>query len=413
MSFVVSPYRFALSGPTTNVTIAVQDFSTGTTTGVQTFTSTAMTGVTPQAALVFGGWHQAALDPGPSNHALFTIGSIANGQNCIMAALFDASTIGSGNTIDRKGNWNTHAVKVYTNATILNSASGSLASGGISLNFDTNTTSTRKAFVAFAGSDVTAANGSIALGTGTSAIGVNVGFQPDVVILFGDLRAVNNNTVTDVGYTFGIATGDGTQRCVVGSEASAITTATPYQAILTNRAAASMTTGGAFSYGLTVGGFSSTGFTVTPSASAGSQAVFYLALKFTGRSVKIKDINTPTSTGAQAITGVGFTPQFALAVLTNLEATDPTFPLATDDLMGGLSFCAIGDEQWSVTGRTDSGNPTPDTQGNMQANALYGSSATAIGTIVASLTSFDADGMTLNYSAAAATAKKGFALFVQ
>jgi hypothetical protein len=211
-----------------------------------------------------------------------------------------------------------------------------------------------------------------------------------------------------------VALSDGTQRCVFGSEASAADPSAVYQAIRTIYAGGQVDpTSGNFSYGLTIDSFNSDGFSITASASAGSDDVAWLALKFGGRQVTLLDYTSPTTTGNHAITGVGFEPQFALLFLTNLEAVDPSFPITASDLMAGLSICAIGDEQWANAVRVNNGEATTDTASQSLNVAVLGPSATACDAIKATLTSFDSDGLTLNYSAVQGTAKKGFMLCIQ
>lgn len=411
MSFLINPYGFQ-AGASGDVTIVVQDFETGTATGAQSFTSSAISGVTPTGVLIIGGNHNVANDPNESASACIMVGSIVGTDDYTSCAF---SSDAAGTIASRSGTYSNKGIEqVSGGGSVRKRATGQTISGGIELNFSTNLDSSqRHAFIAFTGSDVQAYTNVINLGTGTSAIDVNtVGFQPDVVIFYGSQNPLDTVSGGFM-YTFGFATSDGTQRCCVMSEENAITDSEPYQSILTDAAIASLAvTNGALSYKVTAGSFDSSGFSVTPSASAGSDRVAYLALKFNGRSVKIVDFTTPTSTGSQAITGVGFTPQFALAVLTNLEAVD-SFPGATSDLQSGFSLCAIGDEQWSTALRIDSGLATSDTATNMQNNAIRGASDTSTGAIVASLTSFDSDGMTLNYSAVQGTGKKGFILFIE
>jgi hypothetical protein len=138
-----------------------------------------------------------------------------------------------------------------------------------------------------------------------------------------------------------------------------------------------------------------------------------MALSFGGRQFKLIDYTTPTSTGSQAITGAGFTPQYALLILTNLESTDPTFSISTSTLMGGLSICVIGDEQWSTAISIQSGADPSNTATFTGNYAAISPSSTSAQAGLATLTSFDSDGMTLNWSAVQGTGKKGFILFIE
>jgi hypothetical protein len=217
--------------------------------------------------------------------------------------------------------------------------------------------------------------------------------------------------------TFGIATnhsGTIVQKCVGLVEPGAAANARPLEAILTNRIGMQINdaTGGN-DYDLTISNFSSGGFDITPSATTGTDVGSWLAVNMGSRGYKLVDFTTPTSTGAHAITGVGFRPSAAIIVMTNLEATDPSFPVATSDLHSALSISLVGDEQWSASTRNDSGADPTDTASLMKNTALISGSATNCAAIEATLASFDSDGMTLNYSAVQGTGKKGFILFLQ
>lgn len=290
-------------------------------------------------------------------------------------------------------------------------ATASAIADGIAVTFTGNQSAYRLGYLAFAGSDTQAKSGVIALGTGTSAITVSgVGFQPDVIILMShndDIAAGETNLLQG---TFGFATSDGTQRSVGWVEVNSETTGKPWQALLTDCGAqAKLNTNS--SQKMVIGGFGSDGFTVTPSTSQGSDDLIYLALKFTGRAVKIIDFTTPTSTGTQSITGVGFTPQAAIVVLTNLEAVDSQSATSTDQ-QGGLSISLLGDEVLSTSWRIDSGASVTSTGSQSIVGSVIGPSAIDEDAAIATA-AFTSGGMTLNYSAVQATGKKGFILFIE
>jgi hypothetical protein len=410
MSMMISPYAFAPAVVT--YSIAVQDFVTPTATGTQNYTSSSISGITPKAVFYVASLHQPANDPSETANASWSVGAYDGTTDLAVANYSQDAQVATNNShiaIATKSMYvrDTAAVKIGTSG---------LISGGASINYTTaGGIATRAHMAAFTGSGTTAKTGTISLGTGTSAITVTTGFQPDAVILFGAGDAFAGSTGTTYAcLSMGFATSDGTQRCVIWTENNGSADGKPLEAILTARCGGQINAStGALNYHLTASNFTSTGFDITPNASAGSDLIGYLALKFTGQSCKILDITTPTSTGSQAITGAGFKPQFAMAVMTNLEAVDPTFSLTTSDLMDSLAICTIGDEQWSTSWRIDSGAATTDTRQNCQNYALMGGNATATDAILASLTSFDSDGLTLNYSAVQGTAKKGFMLCIQ
>jgi hypothetical protein len=409
MHQVINAYAFAAS-VAVNYSVAVKGFNTGTSTGNQDITSTAITGVTPEAAIILGSFAAVASGGSETDEHSLGIGFLADQD----VALWTSSDHARTETLPRRmGHTDRffHIRNVGNSATV-HQATGSFVSGGVRLNYTTNTTNNRATLCAFTG--VSAKVGVVALGTGTSAITVSgIGFQPDVVILAGTCGAIAGTSTTFMGQSFGIALADGTQRCVLWIEADGVTAGgSPFQAIR-NDCAGGQVTGGTLNYKLVVGGFGPDGFTITPSASSGSDDIAYLALKFdNGNALALKDFTTPTATGSASITGVGFTPQLALAVLTNLEAVN-THAGATSDLQGALSINCIGSEQWATSWAINSGSDPTDTASNCQNVALLGGDGPSTNAIVASLSGFNTDGLDLSYSAVQGTGKIGFMLLVE
>lgn len=412
MTVLTNPYRYA-TGATTDVLIAVQDFTDPTATGNQDYTTSALDGKTPVAALVMSTWHRSASDPSETIHARLAVGAMdGTTQTAAWLSSRDGGASTSTNIYQRSDQVHAQVDQGGTNTT--QRATGSFIADGLRLNYTNiaaNVGAVRGAYVAFAGSDVTADHGNINLGTGTSAVSVACGFQPDAVIFYGVGSSTQDTLPGSMTFMLGMALADGTQKCVIWSEATGLADGTPFQTLYTNRCGGRIS-GGALSWHLTASNFNSGGFDVTPSASASSSRLHYLALKLNGRGISLFEFDTPTSTGSQAYTAPGFMPQFALAVVTNLEAVD-TVAGTTSDNQGGLGVALIGNEQWAANMRIDSGAATADTGCRLQNYALLGASATATNAIVASLTSFDATGLTLNYSAVQGTAKKGFMLCIE
>jgi hypothetical protein len=401
-----------------NVTFAVQDFTTDTGTGLQSYTSATITGVTPVAAFVVSSLHDPTNDPDETAGASINLSFIdATEDLCISTGSKDAST-----TTDVWRMRHDLGYNLWTNdGSNTRRGPGALISGGISLNFTNNEApSLRSVFAAIAGTDASAHASFQNLGTGTSAIDViGVGFQPDIIIMLGHGASDGPGTAdfTTFCYSVGIATnhsGSVTQRCVAGSEFENLADSRPFQTLRTDCAMAEVSsTDGSLLYKVTLSDFDADGFSLTPSADAGSDLVARLALKTTNRSFKLVDFDTPTVTGAHTITGAGFTPRFALAIVTNLEALD-SHPGVTSDNQCGFGICLIGsDEQWSTSWRVNSGEATTDTASQASAVALMGPSATDCDANKATFTAWTADGVTLNFSAAQGTAKKGFILFVE
>lgn len=394
---------------------AVQDFTTGvSTTGNQDVTTATLSGLTPKAVLTLSSYHDPGNNPNESPYvAELGIGLIDDAGNEF--ATFAVSVDGGTSTEDYHGT--SASVSILINgAANLNRkvADGTIITDGCRYNFTTsNTRDMQAAFMAFAGTGVSAQVGSVSLGTGTTDIDVaSVGFQPDVVI--GMCSVTGSSHFHQI---LGVATSDGTQRCVLTHEQTSQADGKPLQSIITDIFnGRKLLTDGSLTYYNTLTSFDASGFTVTRSASAGSDIIRYLALKLDGGNAKIVDLTTPTSTGNFAITGVGFQPTAAIVFLTNLETTfthSGTLPSTSDDLQGGLAIGLIADESWAASIRMNSGEATADTATQFINNAVIGASATDCDAIIASLVSWDSDGATFNFSAVQAAGKKGFILFMR
>lgn len=390
-----------------NYTIAVKGFATPTSTGDADVTSTDIAGITPEAAIILA--TEVASTGTETADSAVTMGFLTTTSQVI----WTSSDNGRTSTLARRMGRTDSAlyVRQVSNSQILSQATGSFISGGVRLNYSTAVSSKRASLVAFTG--VSAASDTVALGTGTSAIDITApGFTPDVVFLLSTNGTFAQTTTNFFGAAFGIAVRTGEQFGVSWIEADSAADGAPVQQIRNDcgHLQANSSTG-ALDYKITVSDFDANGFSLTPSASAGSDTLAYLALKFdNSNGFKLVELTTPTATGSQAITGVGFRPQLALIVLTNMEAMNTA---GASDLSGALSFGFLGGEHWATSFAMDYGAATTDTASNVKQQAVLSGDGPTTTAMEATLTSMDSDGMTLNWSAVQANAKKGFILFVE
>jgi hypothetical protein len=398
-----------------DVFFAVQDFVTGTTTGAQTFTSATIAGMTPKGVILFT----------PSQFASDVSESAV--MNCGIGFVQGTSDMhGTGYSGDNLAL--TETARMFSNDRAITGfdaagatskiATGQTASGGVALDFSLNgDVSYRHAFTAFAGTGVSCYVGSLDLGAGAGAITVtDPGFTPDVILALLTGNVATGTLNADLYYSFGIVTnesGSYPQRCFAWCEDSIATDGSPLMALSINRGAAKIsTTDGTLLYDLLFNNFSATGFDVTPSSSSSSNDLVYMALKFNGSSHKLVAFDTPTSTGAATITGAGFTPRYALIIITNLETAGDFTARAASDLQGGWSISSVAsDEQWSASHRIQVAATT--NTGNQLSAGIIGPSATDCDAIAATFTAWTSDGVTLNFTAVQGAAKKGFVLFVE
>jgi hypothetical protein len=366
------------AGPTTDVVFAVQDFVSGTSTGVQTFTSPTITGVTPKGVMILSPYQLVADEPGETGI-----------MGCVIGFVQSTNDV-NGRAWSQDNTASTNAAKYFNNNQALSglnltgtgakAATGQTASGGVELNYSTNTDNTRNVFTAFAGADCSAFVGSRDLGTGTTAQDIaTVGFLPDVVLAVFTAATTSGSNSADMFHSFGIAAYEGgtyPQRCMTWAENDASAAGAPFMSLLTTRGGARISeANGTLVHDLLFNDFDASGFSITCNASAVNADVVYMALQFTGRQHKLVDFDTPTTTGSHSITGAGFTPRYALIVITNLEVVDDTASRATSANQGGFSVSTVAsDEQWSVSYRIESGALTTNTGTQMSAGVKRASS---------------------------------------
>jgi len=162
----------------------------------------------------------------------------------------------------------------------------------------------------------------------------------------------------------------------------------------------------AVQYEMAFSAFDASGFTVTPSASAGTDVAAYLALRFgSGPAVDswVGTHTTPTGTGNDGETGPGFTPQTVILFGTFAEAVDTLYA----DARGGVFMMSAfdADEAYAVSACVEVGVATMNTQCLSDNVAVELPDDDGSAGLTASFVSFDANGWTLNYSAVEAAAK--------
>ena len=292
---------------------------------------------------------------------------------------------------------------VAATARILEADLTSLDSDGFTLNWTTVISGVDIHYLALGGASLTNALAGNFVGnnlTGNQGV-TGVGFQPDVIIfLSGGLITLPNDT-TGTRNSIGAAVSS-TQRWsmnIWNQDAVALTNAGrrlyAAQCLLTSSSAGTVTGLADFV------SFDTDGFTVNWS-NADNTNHGYLALK--GVNAKVGTITQKTSAGSQATTGMGFAP--TAVIFASHGSTDSVGTLV-DDLL--LSFGATtGAANEGVVWAGDNDNVLPTTADCASSTAsviqLREPGTTTINA-EADTTSLDADGWTLNWSTADATAR--------
>lgn len=271
-------------------------------------------------------------------------------------------------------------------------------SDGFTVNFSTaNATAYIINFMALGGSDLT--NASIvsfaaATATGNQAV-TGAGFKPDCLIdMFTD-----NFGGSFGGYQFGFAVST-TQRAGTGASFDA-THASRYQRINTFLGFGKGLTGGPAYREADLVTLDSDGFTVNwTTAAASPPTIYVLCLK--GGRYAVGSFSQKTATGSQATTGIGFTPTGLLLGSIGNGATTTTIAPPGLEIMTGA---ASDSTHRAVTTMIDGTNGVAKLD---RANVYVNMADNATPTVVsaADLTSFDADGFTLNYGSADGTPRE-------
>lgn len=160
--------------------------------------------------------------------------------------------------------------------------------------------------------------------------------------------------------------------------------------------------------------FDANGFTgrFETNANGDNAIVNYLAIKFgEGEQVHLGTIDTKTSTGTQAYTDPGFTP---FALLTIASYSDVVDTMESDGDAGSLGFGAAtgAATEYSNSVQAEDAVGTMNTQSMADSVVMNLPQDDGTAGIVAELSSFGANGPTLNFTTADATARKWAALTV-
>jgi len=388
---------------------AVVVSATLNTTGDTAFTSSGFG--TPDAAIILLGRGSTANNP--QVHATFTGGFWCSDPG--QAGITFCSEDAQGTTDTRRYGDSTYAGHIASPTTdsVVISYSASATTDGINLSVAAgSTTLNRYASVILLKGLTNAHVGSVSLGTGTSAINVTApGFRADLVLLLSTWAA--DATVTSGARgSFGAgqisAGGTVAQGCISYESTDAAGASTARTIVLNDKALARITSG-ALAVECAIGA-NANGFSITPSADSGSQYAYYLAIECPDpEDAYVGVVDTITGTGDQAYTGAGLTPQALILASTLATAVDTV----TDSGAFNVGFGGPATSEWSSVYIDEYNSDPTDTEGYVDAsNILHIRSAVGTEDTVAALTTFGADGWTLNYSNGSGTARKVLAIAI-
>ncbi len=140
-----------------------------------------------------------------------------------------------------------------------------------------------------------------------------------------------------------------------------------------------------------------------------AMTIGYCAIKLSGLTAKAMAINSPTASGSQSITGIGFTPQFGMLLQNDLTAYD-SLTSATNGEVFGVGLMTAS-EQASHSIAVDDGVTPSNAESYTDTDPVLLRKDNGV-FMDATFTSFSSDTATFNYATANGTARKWAALFV-
>ena len=373
----------------------------------QNITDAGLGGDTPNAVITI--LTSATADGTPADHAEIAVGfATAVGEQ---RALCFSSEHGAASTDDTRSARPDQLVE-FNHESGGHDVTGNLTAfiaDGYTIDFTKNDTATAYLLTSIMFSGLTAAK----VGTidpdntedGTVDI-TDVGFEPDLVLIIGNQTNLSANGGADSFFTIGYCLNNLDQRCLSFFENDAEADGLPYQEIFSNRAGEIINAAGVM-HGVELSDFDADGFTVTTrDGGPGTILYAYIAIKFSSLQAEAFNKATPTSTGNDSITGLGIQPSFIFDIFSHLGSFDSHTQSA---LAGAFGFSAMDtNDQISNSVSVEDQAATTNTQSVSNDQAIDSPDDDGSAGLAASLSSFNSDGFTLNFSSVLGTAANQF-----
>ena len=383
-----------------------------TSNGTQTITTADLGGLTPVAAFIQ--IIRASVDGTAALHASIGYGAVVSASERWAVSAVDENSVETNNSSRRMTEDECIMLLDPTDGTVECEADfDSWVSDGFII--DWGSTNPATAFLItvtfFAGTDTVAHAATLSLpdsATGSTDV-TAPGFEPAFVLFAGTRSAFNDTSSANCSMAFGIAANDGADSNFgIGAVAiDGVSTIVNGSKPVNNGVHTNISNSTAFS-GHYVDTYDANGFTINNGHGGGSVAG-YMAIGFGGNAdVWLGDISSPTSTGDDAETGPGFTPQALIAGFSVasgfLSARTGTDPDETDVFSFGVGVASVNVEFSNVISSED-GVVNTNTQSlsddvfiNLQKDQ-GGTTNDLIATGPPGSGSFDENGFTINYSA--------------
>lgn len=248
------------------------------------------------------------------------------------------------------------------------------------------------------GDDFSVDVGTASLGNQNVTTNVTApGFRSQLTLICTDSNTVNHAPANEGNWSVGFASNDGTtidQRALIRTVRHAVGTAEDLAYLHTSRVIGHMTTT-ALNWTAELED-NANGFDLTVRDANSGDDVGYIAMAFANHDVVVDTMTTPTSTGDDAQTGLGFEPLFVGFISSMMSAANT---LKTDGEAGSIGMSWIAEtEEACAEATSEDGVTTTNTGSYVNTVAVDMLDHDGTPGFVGTLSSFDADGHTVNYT---------------
>lgn len=372
-----------------------------TTTGLQNITISGFG--TPKAAIVMLNYSDSGQDSTVSVSRMsygFTDG-VSNYQ-----ASFESNDSATTSSTRRSGDSSLGMLQLTNGATLANIVFNAWITDGIQINITTafGTPSVYATVILLGGSDLLNVSvGAAQLTNGTSSTAISsLSFEPTIVNTIGvALNTIGNSSITVMSLGYSHNDGTAKNKGIIYHDNNNVGTSVVESYSATARCAGQIVSG-AVTWTGHISSYAANGFTYTHDTNTGGDYVFYLAMELgAGIGVNIDLIDSPSTTGSFAKTGVGFQPNYLM--LASAEGTNAD-AIQVTDADGFSVYSTDGTSESTHAGSSQDAVTTTNTASRVSTDLAFLHSGNAIAT-QGSLTSFDSDGYTLNITTLTAQKK--------
>ncbi|MCW5978670.1 MAG: hypothetical protein KIT09_11360 [Bryobacteraceae bacterium] len=242
--------------------------------------------------------------------------------------------------------------------------------------------------------------------TGTQTIS-GLGFQPKIVFLKWSGQTTTGTFAADYSIGYGAAISAMSRAAVFARQVNGVLNAKAIHA--DNRCLVVVSYNGTLTEAADFGSMDADGFSISVVTAGSAIRVTYEAWGGTAvTDVALVPFSTPTTTGSQTITGAGFAPDLA-QFFTVGQTTAP--PSSSTGGRFGLGFAASPTQQAGF-GNSTLTSSSNDTGAQSTSKAIYLPDTSAM-YLEGAVSSFDSDGVTLNYTKTPTSAVYAWAVFVK